>query len=146
MYLKQKNNKHSGLSSSYQYIYGCGGRIRTFGLRVMSPTSYLTAPPRDMKTWQRPTLTGRFHPITISAEELNFRVRHGNGCDLFAIVTRFMMTPFNVTMNNISELLIFCKGYFKFFLSHAIFTEEIRRYRQRVIFSPLPVMLLVVYE
>ena len=27
---------------------GCGGRIRTFDLRVMSPTSYLTAPPRDI--------------------------------------------------------------------------------------------------
>ncbi len=26
-------------------------------------------------------------PITIGAEELNFRVRDGNGCDLFAIVT-----------------------------------------------------------
>ena len=27
-------------------------------------------------------------PTTIGAEELNFRVRDGNGCDLFAIVTR----------------------------------------------------------
>ena len=27
-------------------------------------------------------------PTTIGAEELNFRVRHGNGCDLFAIITR----------------------------------------------------------
>ncbi len=27
-------------------------------------------------------------PTTIDAEELNFRVRYGNGCDLFAIVTR----------------------------------------------------------
>jgi hypothetical protein len=26
---------------------GCGGRIRTDNLRVMSPTSYQTAPPRD---------------------------------------------------------------------------------------------------
>ncbi len=26
-------------------------------------------------------------PTTIGAEELNFRVRHGNGCDLFAIAT-----------------------------------------------------------
>ena len=26
---------------------GCGGRIRTCGLRVMSPTSYLAALPRD---------------------------------------------------------------------------------------------------
>jgi hypothetical protein len=27
-------------------------------------------------------------PTTIGAEELNFRVRYGNGCDLFAIITR----------------------------------------------------------
>jgi hypothetical protein len=26
-------------------------------------------------------------PITIGAEELNYRVRDGNGCDLFAIAT-----------------------------------------------------------
>ena len=27
---------------------GCGGRIRTGNLRVMSPTSFLIAPPRDV--------------------------------------------------------------------------------------------------
>jgi hypothetical protein len=40
-------------------------------------------------TWQRPTLPGCDHPSTIGAEELNFRVRDGNGCDLFAIITRY---------------------------------------------------------
>src|SRR5690606_11498105 len=29
-------------------------------------------------------------PTTIGAEELNFRVRYGNGCDLFAIVTKLL--------------------------------------------------------
>ena len=29
-------------------------------------------------------------PTTIGAEELNFRVRYGNGCDLFAIGTRLV--------------------------------------------------------
>ncbi len=29
-------------------LFGSGGRIRTCDLRVMSPTSYLTAPPRDI--------------------------------------------------------------------------------------------------
>ena len=56
----------------------------------MSPTSYRTAPPRDdikIKAWRRPTLTGET-PTTIGAEELNFRVRYGNGCDLFAIATK----------------------------------------------------------
>ena len=30
----------------------------------------------------------RANPTTIGAKELNFRVRYGNGCDLFAIATR----------------------------------------------------------
>jgi hypothetical protein len=30
-------------------------------------------------------------PTTIGAEELNFRVRNGNGCDLFAIITRLYL-------------------------------------------------------
>ena len=33
-------------------------------------------------------------PTTIGAKELNFRVRHGNGCDLFAIVTKHMKDLF----------------------------------------------------
>ncbi len=40
--------------------------------------------------WQRPTLTGGEPPTTIGAEELNFRVRYGNGCDLLAIVTKLI--------------------------------------------------------
>ena len=31
------------------FCFGSGGRIRTSDLRVMSPTSYLTAPPRDKR-------------------------------------------------------------------------------------------------
>ena len=30
-------------------------------------------------------------PTTIGAKELNFRVRYGNGCDLFAIATRHII-------------------------------------------------------
>ena len=30
-------------------------------------------------------------PTTIGAKELNFRVRYGNGCDLFAIITRLVL-------------------------------------------------------
>ena len=34
---------------SYAALHsGCGGRIRTGNLRVMSPTSFLIAPPRDV--------------------------------------------------------------------------------------------------
>ena len=31
-------------------------------------------------------------PTTIGAKELNFCVRHGNRCDLFAIITRLLVT------------------------------------------------------
>ncbi len=47
--------------------------------------------------WQCPTLTGET-PTTIGAEELNFRVRHGNGCDLFAIITRRFSDMYYYTM------------------------------------------------
>ena len=40
-----------------------------------------------MIAWQRPTLAER-KSATIGAKELNFCVRHGNRCDLLAIVTR----------------------------------------------------------
>ncbi len=43
--------------------------------------------------WNNPSLATSYShrgnpPTTIGAEELNFRVRYGNGCDLFAIITR----------------------------------------------------------
>ena len=38
-------------------------------------------------------------PTTIGAEELNFRVRDGNGCDLFAIVTRLFEGLFASKLN-----------------------------------------------
>ena len=44
----------------------------------------------NITAWQRPTLTGAPAPTTIGAEKLNFRVRYGNGCDLFAIATRLI--------------------------------------------------------
>ena len=34
-------------------------------------------------------LPGRFQPSTFSVCELNYRVRHGYGCDLTAITTDF---------------------------------------------------------
>ena len=38
---------------------------------------------------QRPTFPGSFPPSIIGAKELNFCVRDGNRCGLFAIVTGF---------------------------------------------------------
>ena len=43
--------------------------------------------PRKEKTWQRPTLPQSRPCSTIGAVELNFRVRYGNGWDLYAVVT-----------------------------------------------------------
>ena len=41
------------LKSFLDMKFGCGGRIWTYDLRVMSPTSYQTAPPRDKElSWQ----------------------------------------------------------------------------------------------
>ena len=41
--------EHHGLTREQTLIFnsGSGGRIRTYDLRVMSPTSCLTAPPRN---------------------------------------------------------------------------------------------------
>jgi hypothetical protein len=44
---------------------------------------------------QRPTLPHSFPCSTIGAEELNFRVRDGNGCCLFAIATEKAVVGFN---------------------------------------------------
>ena len=41
------NKKDSFSSFLMERIFGCGDRIWTCDLRVMSPTSYQTAPPRD---------------------------------------------------------------------------------------------------
>ena len=43
-FLVQKNPKFGVLFT--ELVIGCGGRIWTDGLRVMSPTSYQAAPPR----------------------------------------------------------------------------------------------------
>ena len=42
-----------------------------------------------LPNWRRPNFPGSFPPSIISAEELNFCVRDGNRCILFAIVTRY---------------------------------------------------------
>ena len=47
---------------------------------------------------RRPTFPGSLPPSIISAEELNFRVRDGNGCVLFAIVTEYVFVGFEPTL------------------------------------------------
>ena len=46
-------------------------------------------------TWLRPTLPGGCPPSTISAQELNFCVRNGNRCILFAIITTYLYLSIN---------------------------------------------------
>ena len=43
---------------------------------------------------RRPTLPHSYPCSTIGAEELNFRVRDGNGCDLFAIAAENLLCVF----------------------------------------------------
>ena len=45
---KRTENGYPGKNLSSRNRFGSGGQIRTDDLRVMSPTSYLTAPPRVM--------------------------------------------------------------------------------------------------
>ena len=54
--------------------------------RILSPVR-LPVPPLRHLTWLRLTLPGGCPPSTISAKELNFCVRNGNRCILFAIIT-----------------------------------------------------------
>ena len=84
---------------------GCGGRIRTCDLQVMSLTSYRTAPPRDddspdatvrrmtlsFDAFRRPGNDLFSHTLrcsTIGAGGLHFRVRDGIGCFSPAMATR----------------------------------------------------------
>ena len=39
--------------------------------------------------WHRPIFPGRLQPSIFGADELNFRVRDGNGCTLIAIDTNY---------------------------------------------------------
>ena len=89
-------------------IVGCGGRIWTYDLQVMSLTSYRAAPPRANIISKKKTKLGNcsevnttvlgrpgndllFHTLrcsTIGAESFHYRVRNGIGCSPFAIITR----------------------------------------------------------
>ena len=66
---------------------------------------------------RRPTLPRSFPRSTIGAEELNFRVRDGNGCDLFAIATENFQAHWPL------ELLVFLNQQFQK-LKQAIYTEH----------------------
>ena len=46
--VRKNGQLHDVQPSVFIVVIGSGDRIRTYDLRVMSPTSYLTAPPRVM--------------------------------------------------------------------------------------------------
>ena len=64
-------------------------------LKQLLRSIFVRAPPRDNKNnyiHKNPNQATFYShrgkpPTTIDAEELNCRVRYGNGCDLFAIIT-----------------------------------------------------------
>ena len=53
-------------------------------------------------------------PTTIGAKELNFRVRYGNGCDLFAIITRHL---YEIALSKLDNSLLSKAYAFKVWLS-----------------------------
>ena len=66
---------------------GSTGRIRTYDRSVNSRLLYHWATVEWIKCLAT-SYSRRENPTTIGAEELNFCVRYGNRCDLFAIVTK----------------------------------------------------------
>ena len=78
-----------------------GFRVASFGLfQVVSCIEHKktrdrpTVDPGYEKDRRRPTLPLGFPSSTIGAKELNFRVRDGNGCRLFAIATENYKSSF----------------------------------------------------
>ena len=67
-------------------------------------------------TWLRPTLPGGCPPSTISAQELNFCVRNGNRCILFAIITKFIFLFFKYEYY-INIFKIICQMFFYSFFN-----------------------------
>ena len=53
-------------------------------------------------------------PTTIGAKELNFRVRDGNGCDLFAIITRLVLNKTRFIISNSIEFASVFANIFAF--------------------------------
>ena len=85
--------------------------------RILSPVRLPVPPLRHAPIWLRPTLPGGCPPSTISAQELNFCVRNGNRCILFAIITKFIFF-----FSSTSIILTFLKSFVKcFFTLFSIF-------------------------
>ncbi len=86
--------------------------------RILSPVR-LPVPPLRHLTWLRLTLPGGCPPSTISAKELNFCVRNGNRCILFAIVTTLNCFVFQ-DKYYINIFIVQCQYIFKSFCKKLI--------------------------
>ena len=64
-------------------------RLLAFEILFINPPTQKTPPiwVEYILCWHRSTFPGRHQPSIIDADELNCRVRNGNGCDLIAICT-----------------------------------------------------------
>ena len=104
------------LLHSAMLFFGAEDRNRTGtrgkSRRILSPVR-LPVPPLRHTTWLRPTLPGGRPPSTIGAKELNFCVRNGNRCILFAIITTLFFCLI-LDKYNINTFIISCQ-YFSFF-------------------------------
>ena len=81
-------------------------------------------------TWLCATLPGDRPPSTIAAKELNFCVRNGNRCILFAIITKFIFY-----FSSTSIILTFLKSFVKcFFTLFSIFFFRKLTYHQVIVF------------
>ena len=79
----------SALPLGYSAIPGGSTRNRTRDTRIFSPLLYRLSYRAKIKTWQRPTLPHSLPCSTIGAIELNFPVRYGKECFLYAIITKY---------------------------------------------------------
>ena len=78
---------------------------RLVDINIKGPLIYIDQGALNLVTRQCPTLPHSSPCSTIGAEELNFRVRDGNGCDLFAIATgKFYKNIKQNTENEIKNL------------------------------------------
>ncbi len=66
---------------------------------------------------RRPTLPHSFPCSTIGAEELNFRVRDGNGCGLFAIATEKLQALTITRYNLICKHRLDMSDYVNYFVA-----------------------------
>ena len=87
---------------------------------------------------RRPTFTGGQPPTIIGAEELNFRVRHGNGCDLFAVATGLCGPPENPQERTMDIVLCLRKKFKRFFgLFYDFFSFLFRAFAPQTLLSPI---------